>query len=135
MPEQDYDRLNDAYAGIRAEAKQRQHGGAPTPASVFPPRDATEPEKPTPDGKIVVRTIYGKDHTFHYKDMPHGWKTAKEYLQISLPSGFRRYPWGQILWFDTVANSAAYSEALKKRKAWELARLAKKEEEEGTCDA
>jgi hypothetical protein len=110
-------------------------GGVPTPASVFPQRNATEPPIPVPDGKVVVRTVYGKEHVFYHKNMPNGWKPTREYLQISTLTGYRRFPWGQILWFDTVQNSKEFNDARQLRKDWEAAQHAKAEEEEGECDA
>jgi hypothetical protein len=115
-----------------------QDGGVPTPASVFPRRNATKPEGPPvpiPDGKLVVRTVYGKDHEFQHKNMPNGWKPTREYLQISTLTGYRRFPWRQILWFDTVHNSDEYVAARQVRKEWEAAQHAKAEDEKGECDA
>lgn len=107
-------------------------GGVPTPASVFPPRNATNPTPPTvpeQDGKLVLKTIHGQEYAYEYKDMPNSWKPHAHYLSISLPHGWKRWPWGQILWFETTQNSREYVQAREARKRWDAEQHAKTEDE------
>lgn len=118
-----------------ALAQRFRPRGVPTPASVFPRANATkyeEPPIPVPDGHLLLKTIHGVEHTYQYASMPNGWRPHQHFLAISRPTGSKKWPWHQILWFETFDNSAEYKEALRVRKQWEQKQL---EEAEGACDA
>lgn len=92
--------------------------GVPTPASVFPPRSATNPvgpPRPIPDGRLTLTSSFGSEHVYEYKDMPHGWRPHSNYLAISTLLGRVFWPWHSILRWETVANSPRYNEL---RQAW-----------------
>jgi hypothetical protein len=106
-------------------------GGVPTPASVFPPRNATNPvgpPRPVPDGKLMLISTSGIEHVYQYKDMPHGWRPHSNYLAISTPLGRTFWPWHSIFRWETHANSPRYNELLQ---AWSDFHKRKTEEE---CD-
>lgn len=118
-----------------------------TPATVFPPRNATmpvdpgkhctgtaiseeEPVVPEADGKLVIRSIAGQLHEYLYKDMPRGWRPRDGYLSISTPYGWTHWPWGSILYFETHLNGDKYVHAKQAHTRWRAARR----REDETCN-
>lgn len=111
-----------------------RHGGVPTPASVFP-RKTPPIQKPIPDGRLIIRTIYGQEHTYEYKTMPKGWRPIGSGLQISTPDGRLIWSWRSILNYEIINNSDDYVHAHRRWYAYETAEAAKltAEQEDDGC--
>ena len=115
------------------EARYVGVGGVPTPASVFPPKTPLI-RKPTPDGRLIIRTIHGQTHEYEYASMPRGWRPIGSGIQVSTSTGRIIWAWRQILNYEIISNSDDYVHAHRRWHAYETAEAAKRAaEQEEDC--
>lgn len=64
-----------------------------------------------PDGKLILISTSGIQHTFTYEEMVKGWRVYNRYLSISTKTGWSNWPWSSVLTWETVGNSETYRAA------------------------
>lgn len=104
---------------------------------IRPPVSATipvvpPPVMPVPDGRLIVRTTQGNEHTFPYAEMPHHWRPTSSGIKVSKSTGWYTITWHNIFSFEAVTNTPEYGRARERFDVWAQTQVTKKEDE--SCD-